>query len=437
MPKVSIIVPVYNVERYLRECLDSLIKQTLPDIEIICINDGSTDDSLEILKMYVQRDVRIKIINKKNTGYGHSMNKGLHEASGIYIGIVESDDFVEPDMFEQLYSVAIKSEAEIVKSNYIEYRNGKNYFVELLKGMEYQKNISLNLFQNIFYKQPAIWSAIYKKSFLLENNIWFNETPGASYQDTAFNFKVLACVKQIFLLKEAFLHYRTDNANSSVKSSAKVFCVCDEYNEINRFLDQNSILKERYQYLVETLKFRTYQWNYKRLADQFKFEFLLRAVDEFCAAKHKGLLRQEYWSEEDWQAVHELMEKTEMFHYKKIIASQKADLYTQGFLLALSGKQIIIYGAGMVGKSVAKYIKRNCMAITCFAVSDLDGNASEVDSIPVYRINDLEKYKATSVVLVSTKDTDQLEIIEFLHQKGFSHVIAMDFELRECIFSNR
>ncbi len=103
MPKVSVIVPVYNGEKYLKECLDSILSQTLSDIEIICVNDGSTDGSYDILENYKLKDSRIKIINKPNTGYGNSMNVGIQESQGEFIGIVESDDYVEPNMYELLY----------------------------------------------------------------------------------------------------------------------------------------------------------------------------------------------------------------------------------------------------------------------------------------------------------------------------------------------
>ena len=99
-PIVSILVPCYNVEAYLRECLDSIVNQTLTDIEIICINDGSTDGTLGIIKEYAAKDKRIKIIDKENEGYGKSMNRGLDAATGEYVGIVESDYLDEPDMFE-------------------------------------------------------------------------------------------------------------------------------------------------------------------------------------------------------------------------------------------------------------------------------------------------------------------------------------------------
>ena len=101
MPKVSIIIPTYNVEDYLRECMESVVRQTLHDIEIICINDGSTDGSLKILQEYAQKDSRIVLVDKMNEGYGVGMNIGLDKATGEYVGIVEPDDFVPLSMYEQ------------------------------------------------------------------------------------------------------------------------------------------------------------------------------------------------------------------------------------------------------------------------------------------------------------------------------------------------
>ena len=115
---VSVLVPIYNVERYLRECLNSLISQTLEDIEIICIDDGSTDGSLGIVREFQSRDARIKVITKPNSGYGNSMNRGLDAATGKYIGIVESDDFAETTMFEDMVALAEANNADVVKTNF-------------------------------------------------------------------------------------------------------------------------------------------------------------------------------------------------------------------------------------------------------------------------------------------------------------------------------
>ena len=120
-PLISVLVPIYNVEKYLRECLDSLKNQTLDDLEFICINDGSTDSSREIIEEYLQSDSRFKVIDKPNSGYGASMNMGLAQCEGKYVGILESDDFMNADGFEKMYLVAEKHDAEVVKSDFYLY----------------------------------------------------------------------------------------------------------------------------------------------------------------------------------------------------------------------------------------------------------------------------------------------------------------------------
>ena len=121
IPKVSIVVPIYNVEKYLRQCLDSIIHQTLKDIEIICVDDGSTDSSPEIIREYMAKDPRVKVITKPNSGYGNSMNRGFDMAEGEYIGIVESDDYADPEMFETLYRIAKENKLDVVKSGFYYY----------------------------------------------------------------------------------------------------------------------------------------------------------------------------------------------------------------------------------------------------------------------------------------------------------------------------
>ena len=121
MPKVSIVIPCYNVEKYLRQCLDSVINQTLRELEIICVNDGSKDSTLSILQEYAEKDSRIKIIDKPNGGYGESMNRGFDMATGEYLGIIESDDYADLDMFEKLYHCAKTYELDVVKSGFYYY----------------------------------------------------------------------------------------------------------------------------------------------------------------------------------------------------------------------------------------------------------------------------------------------------------------------------
>lgn len=198
-PLVSILVPCYNVERYLRECMDSIVAQTLKNIEILCLNDGSTDDTLNILKEYAAADSRIEIIDKPNSGYGATMNIGLSKARGKYVGIVESDDWIEKDMFESLYNAAEKNNLDFVRCLYTIHDEVDNevkvyHFPEL-----YDCDIPFypKEQRKIFYMAPAIWAALYNRDFLNKNEIRFLETPGASYQDTSFAFKVKVGVFRI------------------------------------------------------------------------------------------------------------------------------------------------------------------------------------------------------------------------------------------------
>lgn len=283
MPKVSILVPIFNVECYLRECLDSLISQTLQDIEIICINDGSTDSSPHILEEYSQKDSRIKVINKENSGYGASMNKGLEVATGEYIGIVESDDFAKNIMFEDLYKLASKDNADLVKSDFYYYTTSNNRSRQAgkIKRRTLGKVFSIKDDCRVLKMMPTIWSAIYKREFLIENGIKFLETPGASYQDTSFAFKTLATAKRIVFTNKAYLYYRSDNANSSVKSKGKVFAICDEWEEISRFIDERLEIKEFVNDIKLTTQYNAYMWNAIRIDEGFYDEFIDRFQSEF------------------------------------------------------------------------------------------------------------------------------------------------------------
>lgn len=281
-PKVSILIPCYNVEKYIRQCMDSVVNQTLKDIEIIAINDGSKDNTLSILKDYAKNDKRIIIIDKANSGYGDSMNQGLKKATGEYIGIVESDDFVELNMFETLYNTAIKNNVEVVKSNYYEYttKTNTNKKAFIVPKQDLNQVILPREKQGIFWPAPCIWSAIYKRDFLTQNNIEFLPTPGASYQDTAFNFKVWLMAERVFFISEAFLHYRQDNENSSVNNPRKVFCVCDECHEIERFAKASPYYDE-VKYLIPIIKFGCYNWNFTRLAYPLNYQFLKTFSSEY------------------------------------------------------------------------------------------------------------------------------------------------------------
>ena len=332
MIKVSIIIPIYNVENYLKECLDSVVGQTLKDIEIICVNDGSTDNSLAIIKDYAVEDSRIKIIDKKNSGYGHSMNIGIANASGEYIGIVEPDDYIKETMFESLYSLAQKNKLEFIKSSFYRFNdiNGNRLFEKqpITKNKSYL-NIILNpqLDKKVFTFAMQIWTGIYKKEFLENYKIKFNETAGASYQDNGFYFSTFSCAKKIMLLEEAFYFKRDDNPNSSVKNKEKVYCMKTEYEFINAFLDEKNIY-ENFKRIYIYIKYRNYMFNLKRIDKKYKKEFLYLFSSEFKESDEKGEIDKQLFKADEYKKLRWIIDNPKNYFIYSKLAKIKKQIFS-------------------------------------------------------------------------------------------------------------
>lgn len=289
-PAISVLVPVYNTERYLEECLLSLLTQTFADFEVLCIDDGSTDSSNAIIKRFMAADPRFHIIEKPNSGYGASMNQGLDQARGTYVAILESDDVMLPDALETLHGAAAACDAQAAKADFALYWSTPEERIEpfgLLEGLPTGHAVNPRDAIDIFYAKPSIWSGLYLRSFLNDNGIRFLETSGASYQDASFNFKVWASAERVAFVDQVVLLYRQDNEASSVNAPGKVFCVCDEYAEMQRWVDEKA---PDLQAVLCRMKFDSYLWNYDRLAPELRQRFLPRAAEELRADLDSGRL---------------------------------------------------------------------------------------------------------------------------------------------------
>jgi glycosyltransferase involved in cell wall biosynthesis len=273
-PCVSVIVPIYKVEQYLHQCVNSLLCQTLKNIEIILINDGSPDNCPAMCDTYAEQDKRVKVVHQQNGGYGKACNAGFIVAKGEYIGIVEPDDYAELTMMERLYHSAKEHNLDIARChNYLWDSRANTRTCVDLSSVPQNTVFSPKNDSSVFFSFPSVWSMIYKADFLKNNGINFFETPGASYQDTSFLFKVYACAEKIMLIEDVLINYRIDNNNSSVKSREKAFCICDEYSEVVRFTKEHNVYNEL-KFLIVRKKFRGYLWNYKRIDRKLKLQFL-------------------------------------------------------------------------------------------------------------------------------------------------------------------
>ncbi len=299
--KLSILVPVYNVEKFLPLCLESIENQSFKNFECLLINDGSTDGSLEILKKFAKNNKKFRVIDKKNSGYGASLNEGIKKAKGEYIGIVEPDDFIHRDF----YSILFEHDDDVIKASLM-YFCGKTWktspervFHEVRKDFP-ANGLKIRPSENkrIFLTNPTVWSAVYKRSLLEKNKINFLETPGASYQDAGFQFKTFASAKSIFCIEKPLYYYRVDNENSSVKSDKKVEAVKTEFDQIDKFLKG----KKEFQEIADACRFRSYNWNLNRLKFKNAIKFAKIAKLDF----KKKNFNPNYFVKENHQRKYEL-----------------------------------------------------------------------------------------------------------------------------------
>lgn len=208
--KVSVIIPIYNIEKYLPECLESIINQTFKEIEIICVNDGSTDNSLEILKTYAQKDPRIKIINQENKGPSFARNNGLNNANGDYILFVDSDDWLHKSLVFKTYNNAITNNADIICFDCLNVYNSSIVQNRRIPAFIRKNNKILFYFEehkDIAYINCTSWSKLYKKEFLIKNKLKFPEEYKLA-EDLIFWFELLIKNPKISLLNECLYYYR-------------------------------------------------------------------------------------------------------------------------------------------------------------------------------------------------------------------------------------
>lgn len=423
---VSIIIPIYNVENYIRECLDSAINQTLNNIEIICVDDGSTDNSSNILDEYARKDSRIKIIHKANGGYGQAMNVGNSYAIGEYLAILEPDDYVALNMYEELYKRAKEDDLDFAKSDYQifwgEKQKRKYEYICINgdKGM-YNKVLNKTAIKRLFWNAMATTTGIYKHSFIMENEIKYNETPGASYQDVGFNFQVLINAKKAYIFEKAFYMYRQDNPNSSVNNRAKIKCIFEEQKFIYNIIKKDSDVFREYLRYYNLVSYLTDIYNFGRIADDLKHEFI-----QYVSEKYKGLADKK---ELDYSMLNNLEYDVMM----KIMNNPKE--YVEGYLKRKSKlldnitgyKNIIIYGAGGKGMEVLGLLRGNLDKIgqIVFAVTNLTNNKNLINGYEIKCIEELISIKDNSVVVIGVSNVYANDIKDRLKELSFENVLEI------------
>jgi len=239
--KVSVIVPVYNVEPYLDKCLNTLVNQTLKKIEIIIVNDGSKDNSEKIIEKYLKKyPEKIKYIKKANGGLSSARNEGLKYASGEYIGFVDSDDYVSLNTFNLMYKKAKEKNFDLVvcNLNYVYETKTKMVSAGLDKDLENEDEVK----KNIVFLYPAVWNKLYKKEIL--DSLKFKE--GIWYEDVEFNFRVYPRVKSIGYVDKPLIQYVQRESSISKTIDKRLFNYVDNFNGLIRYYQDNNLYNKYY-----------------------------------------------------------------------------------------------------------------------------------------------------------------------------------------------
>lgn len=280
MPKVSIIVPVYNVEKYLPKCLDSLISQTFQDIEIICVNDGSTDNSLEILNSYAEKDSRIKIVNKQNGGLFSARHEGMKYIDGEYLIFVDSDDWVSENLVEKCLTAAGSDAPDIVVFGAFSVREKNGNPIVKRGGYDYSKIPCKfrtkmfgcrNLGKDLFKFPPTAWSKMYRTDFINKHNIRFQEIKNG--EDQLFFIHSMLCANKIKVVSDNLYYYIKSRAGAitAVNKKKSLSPIYNVY-EIEALLNSLNIDDDYKKFILGKYFEKSLSW-YTKASEEIEDEF--------------------------------------------------------------------------------------------------------------------------------------------------------------------
>ena len=409
-PKISVIIPIFNAEKYLEKCLNSIINQTFDDIEIICVNDGSTDKSLDILNRFSKKDKRFKIFSTKNNGQGSARNFGLKKAAGEYVSFVDADDWISEDSFELLYEKAKSFDLDILFFQMINYINSTGSLVEteLYNYSVFLNNLDINIpFSYVDIKdylfQIAVCpvSKLYKKDFLDKNDLFFPEN--MIFEDNVFFYNAFLKAKRVSFLDEKLYYRRRHSESVTQNISKKSFDIILATNEMLKLFKSNNWYDEFKMDLINHTFSMILEWFFKVniiLSGDFfvKIKFESMALNELCV-DFKNYL------DDEKRIIHELFIKYDnyidfMIYYKLAFADYKFIKENSNYLISVI---IPIYNN-------EKFIHRTLHSIINQTIG--------FDNIEVILINDNSNDKTAEVIDNYSFIYDNIKTIHLKNNTG-------------------
>lgn len=355
MPAISVVIPVYNAAPFLREALDSLLAQTCGDFEAIAVNDGSTDNSLEILQEYAARDSRIRILDGPNGGYGKAMNRGMDASTGKYLAILEPDDYLPREAYAILLPLAEEHQLDVVRGSHYAFfgePGQREFWYRVPAYRTGEVFCPLDDVPGVFRCGPGIWCNLYNLEFLRAHQIRFHESPGASYQDAGFFFLCTVHARRYMLIPDAVYVYRLDNPSSSVKvADNKRMALFAEYEYIYSELNRNGEVWKRSKSAFYWCFMNIQGWFYQQLREASQADYLetltryvkrymaddgvLQETRELMETVAEGRWQDRLMAENNQATIENPLEKSISFMGVKWYSKKMCPQYTKFYLLGI------------------------------------------------------------------------------------------------------
>ena len=412
MMKFSIIIPVYNVEKYLEECLESVLNQSYTDYEIICVEDVSTDDSYGILCEYARKHDKIRMVqNTENRGLSYSRNVGLEIADGEYVWFVDSDDYIASDALESIAKKLCEEKVDVLNINYEEVAD-----ISLSDEWKLKEGVHLKELQNIQTGQQwfcenvknrtmvvMACSKVFRKEFLIENNLKFYE--GLLHEDVLFFVQMLIPAQRVVNLEKTLYMYRQRGKSITKTISEKR-------------LDSYIII------VSELLG----MWKSKHFEEDMN-----EAMGIYISEKCLPLIRKYMYYFPNHRHM-EIGKAEDQFFYNMLLLAKDNSIYQRIHLNRREMEEIknfpkrIIYGAGMVAREVVNLLEAASVNIDAIAVSNVANNEEYIGEYKVHQIDELVGIKEESVVIIAAAQKHQEAIREKLSSLRFENIFAVNIK---------
>lgn len=405
--KVSVVIPCYNMKVYLEECLSSILSQSLSEIEIICIDDGSKDGTKELLEDYQKKYNNIYLMGQENEGSGNARNKGIKFAHGEYIAFMDADDFYpDLDILEYLYNTAVSNEAKICGGSRCSYRNGVYTYSDFRSGMVFEKDGWIN--KEEFSSFAGFWRYLFKKDFLTENNIFFPNY--LRMQDLPFFIKAISKVERVYCVKKITYCYRL--GHKQLKLNEKVAIDSAKGMRDSLLISKNKGLKKIYTLLLNELCGEI---------TGIMYYFAHKGVEEIRPIIHDiNTIISE--NNDDKCLPRILLEGNALDEYVEKNWEERERLFSK----LNEYSKILIYGAGVVGQKMLKFLKHYGYEPEAFVVSDSKQNVEEVEGIIVKQIEEYVNIQKECFIIVATFPYSHKEIQKGLYENGFQQFWLID-----------